>query len=140
MTLSTVVSRRSHSTIRMPSVSQKTMAICLPALWAVRNFLGWDFSLGLCFLFRGVVMKPWPNSCYHSCDDSLMTCTAVLECTIWKDWLLHLSGSYKKDGNTALTSVGSMRRVLSCDYVTGISLSWYSRWVWIVFERLSYKY
>jgi hypothetical protein len=35
-----VVAWRSYSTIRMPSTSQKTVAICLPAQEDVSNFLG----------------------------------------------------------------------------------------------------
>jgi hypothetical protein len=68
--------------------------------------------LGLFDKIKGPLRgSPFPN------NDDLQRGVRESVRTIPKEWLLHPLGSYQKDGNGALTSVGSMCRVLKCDCV-----------------------
>jgi hypothetical protein len=80
---------------------------------------------GLPFVFMCVVMKPWLISCDQPGKETVRVlivnlCVRESVRTLPKDWSVHPSGSYQKNGNCALTSVGSKWYVLKCDYLAVI--------------------
>jgi hypothetical protein len=75
-------------------------------------------SRGNCLKFlgpRASVMLPVYGLLPIPYNDDLQSSVCKSVHTSWKTGLLHPSGSYQKDGNSALTSVGSMWSVLKCD-------------------------